>query len=68
MLDDLTQSELVGLTGATTARKQVVKLLSLGMPFRVAGGVVYVARAVAEHWPQFQQRQQSARPRLDLVR
>jgi len=53
MDSDLTSRELAELTGSTRARRQVSALLTLGMPFRVAGGVVYVARAVAEHWPQF---------------
>ena len=66
MLTHLTPAEVEALTNAKAARRQVVALLALGMPFRVAGGVVYVDRAVAAHWPQFAARQTG--PRLDLVR
>ena len=67
-MDDLTPQELADLTGCKKPERQAAALVALGIPFRAAGRMLYVARAVAEHWPQWQAKQANARPRMDLVR
>ena len=67
MLTDLSPAELATLTGSTKPRRQVVVLLTMGVPFRVGGGQISVKRAVADELPMWEARQNSG-PRLDLVR
>ena len=67
-MDDLTPQEVAALTGHKKPEKQAAALVALGIPFRAAGRMLYVARAVAEHWPQWQAKQATSRPRLDLIR
>ena len=66
MSEHLSASEVAELTGHKKPEKQAAALVALGIPFRAAGRMIFVAREVAKHWPQWQQRQ--AAPRLDLVR
>jgi hypothetical protein len=65
-MTDLTPTELQQLTGQKKPEKQAVALLALGIPFRAAGRALFVAREVAQHWPQWHDRQ--AGVRMDLVR
>lgn len=68
MNDDLTPAEVANLTGHKKPEKQAAALVSLGIPFRSAGRMLYVAREVVKHWPQWEAQQRAARPRLDLIR
>lgn len=65
-MTDLTPAELQTLTGQKKPDKQAAELVRLGIPFRAAGRALFVAREVAQHWPQWQARQSGVR--LDLVR
>lgn len=68
MSEELRPDELIALTGgAKTLHRQVLALVRLGLPFRFAGRTVHVKRAVAEEWPQWQERKQQGGVRLDLV-
>lgn len=67
-MQTLTASELRSLTGADTVRRQVAKLVALGIPFVFGGGRVAVAREVAKALPQWQSIESDKAPRLDLVR
>jgi hypothetical protein len=64
----LSASELRALTGAATLRRQVQRLVALGIPFSFGGGMVAVQREVAKALPQWQSIEASKAPRLDLVR
>src|SRR5574337_1301625 len=64
----LSASELRALTGAATLRRQVSRLVALGIPFAFGGGMVAVQREVAKALPQWQSIEASKAPRLDLVR
>lgn len=68
MSEDLTPSELVTLTGQKKPERQAAALVTLGIPFRCAGRMLYVPRAVAEHWPQWQATHADAVPQMHLVR
>jgi len=68
MTSDLTPAELVALTGQKKPERQAAALVALGIPFRAAGRMLYVARAVAEHWPQWQAKTAEAVPQMHLVR
>lgn len=63
---DLTPAELHQLTGQKKPEKQAAALVALGIPFRAAGRALFVAREIAQHWPQWQARQTGVR--MDLVR
>ena len=65
-MTDLTPAELETLTGHKKPERQAAALVRLGVPFRAAGRMLFVAREVAQHWPQWQAKQSG--PRLDLVR
>ena len=65
-MTDLTPAELQTLTGQKKPEKQAAALVALGIPFRAAGRMLFVAREVAQHWPQWQSRQTGVR--MDLVR
>jgi hypothetical protein len=64
----LTPAELRRLTGATTVRRQVSRLVSLGVPFAFGAGAVAVQREVAQALPQWQHIESVKTVRLDLVR
>lgn len=66
MTDDLSPAELEQLTGAKKPERQALELVKLGIPFRAAGRRLFVARSVAQHWPQWQQTRGEVR--LELVR
>lgn len=66
--DFLTPAELERLTKKTRPERQSAELVKLGIPFRSAGRTLFVAREVAQHWPQWEQTVREAAPRLDLVR
>jgi hypothetical protein len=67
MDEDLTPAEVEALTGQRRLLRQVAVLARLGVPFRFGGATVSVKRAVARELPQWQARQKTARPRLDLI-
>lgn len=60
-MPDLTPAELEALTGQRKPEKQAARLVALGIPFRAAGRMLFVAREVAQHWPQWQARQTGVR-------
>lgn len=68
MTDELSPAELEALTKKPAKKpdRQAAALVQLGIPFRAAGGKLFVARAVAEHWPQWQQTRGEVK--LELVR
>lgn len=66
MTDDLSPAELERLTGAKKPERQALELVKLGIPFRAAGRRLFVARSVAQYWPQWQQTR--GEPRMDMVR
>ncbi len=65
-MSDLTPDELRRLTGATRPERQAAALVKLGIPFRAAGRAIYVAREVAQHWPQWQRT--ASAPNMAAVR
>lgn len=67
-MQSLTAAELRALTGAGTLRRQIARLVDMGVPFRFGGGSVEVLRDVARCLPQWQHIEASKAPRLDLVR
>jgi hypothetical protein len=66
--DYLTPAEVAELTAERKTERQAMKLTRMGVPYSFGGGLLMLKRAVAAELPQWQQRAQTARPRLDLVR
>lgn len=64
----LSSAELRDLTGVGTLRRQVSRLVAMGVPFTFGGGVVEVRREVARALPQWQHIESTKAPRLDRIR